>query len=145
MPQSIAAQTLQIKWEQLPGRSLDIGVGHGGHVWSIGPNRQAWQLIKGKWVVVPGLKDLINIDAAPDGSAMAVRKDGTLHYNSGKRGAGWQQAGVRTMDVGIGGGWVWLTNSQRTSGGGQVWHSRYAPGKWRWQRVPGALMRIDVD
>ena len=145
LPQSIAAQTLQIKWEQLPGRSLDIGVGHGGHVWSIGPNRQAWQLIKGKWVVVPGLKDLINIDAAPDGSAMAVRKDGTLHYNSGKRGAGWQQAGVRTMDVGIGGGWVWLTNSQRTSGGGQVWHSRYAPGKWRWQRVPGALMRIDVD
>ena len=49
------------------------------------------------------------------------------------------------MDVGIGGGWVWLTNSQRTSGGGQVWRSRYAPGKWRWQRVPGALMRIDVD
>jgi len=60
---------------------------------------------------------------------MAVRKDGTLHYNSGKRGARWQQAGVRTMDVGIGGGWVWLTNTQRSNGGGQIWRSRYTPGK----------------
>lgn len=76
---------------------------------------------------------------------MAVRKDGTLHYNSGKRGARWQQAGVRTMDVGIGGGWVWLTNTQRSNGGGQIWRSRYTPGKWRWQRVPSALMWIDVD
>lgn len=41
LPQSIAAQTIKIKWEQLPGRSLDVGVGHRGHVWSIGPNRQA--------------------------------------------------------------------------------------------------------
>ena len=133
------------KWQSLPGKSLDIGVGHTGHVWSIGPSRQAWRLNGKKWIRYPGLRDLINIDAAPDGSVMAVRKDGTLHYNSGKPGARWQQAGVRTMDVGIGGGWVWLTNTQRASGGGQIWRSPYTPGKWKWQRVAGNLMRIDVD
>lgn len=139
------AQAQKPKWQSLPGKSLDIGVGHGGAVWSIGPSRRAWRLTGKKWILFAGLNDLINIDAAPDGSVMAVRKDGTLHYHSGKRGARWQQAGVRTMDVGIGGGWVWLTNTQRTSGGGQIWRSRYTPGKWKWQRVKGALMRLDVD
>ena len=139
------AQAQTVKWQSLPGKSLDIGVGHGGTVWSIGPSRRAWRLNGSKWTLYAGLGDLINIDAAPDGSVLAVRKDGTLHYHSGKRGARWQQAGVRTMDVGIGGGWVWLTNTQRASGGGQIWRSRYTPGKWQWQRVPGNLMRIDVD
>lgn len=133
------------KWQSLPGKSLDIGVGHNGTVWSIGPNRQAWRLDGKKWVKFSGLTDLQNIDGAPDGSVMAARKDGTLHYHSGKKGARWQKAGVRTMDVGIGGGWVWLTNTQRASGGGQIWRSRYTPGKWKWQRVPGNLMRLDVD
>ena len=115
LPHAASAKTA---WETLPGRSLDVGVGHKGHVWSIGPNRQAWRLKGRKWTKFPGLKNLQNIDAAPDGSAMAVRSDGTLHYHSGKPGARWQQTGVRTMDVGIGGGWVWLTNTQKTNGGG---------------------------
>ena len=139
----VAAQSP--KWQSLPGKSLDIGVGHAGTVWSIGPGRQAWRLDGKKWVKFPGLTNLQNIDVAPDGSVMAVRNDGTLHYHSGKKGARWQQAGVRTMDVGIGGGWVWLTNTQQGAGGGQIWRSRYTPGKWKWQRVPGELMRIDVD
>lgn len=133
------------KWQSLPGKSLDIGVGHGGTVWSIGPGKQAWRLNGKKWVKFGGLTKLQNIDAAPDGSAMAVRSDGTLHYHSGKRGARWQKASERTMDVGIGGGWVWLTNTQRANGGGQIWRAPYTPGNWEWQRVPGNLMRLDVD
>ena len=105
------AQAQTPKWQSLPGKSLDIGVGHGGAVCSIELSRRAWRLNGRKWVLYPGLGDLINIDAAPDSSVMAVRKDGTLHYHSGKLGAGWQQAGVGAMDVGIGGGWVWLTST----------------------------------
>ena len=70
----VLSQTINFKWQQVPGRSLDIGVGHRGHVWSIGPNRQAWRFVSKKWVRVPGIKNLINIDAAPDGSAMAAAR-----------------------------------------------------------------------
>jgi len=62
-----SSQNLKIGWQKLPGKALDISVGHRGPVWAVGPDKRAYRFDGKKWLVIAGIDKLQNIDVAPDG------------------------------------------------------------------------------
>ncbi len=135
-------------WKQLAGSALDMGLSGKGHMWVIGTDKFAyrWDVATKKWLRHGKRQDFARIDAADDGSALAVSDKGGLFYSNGKdsKKAKWTRVAGKTRDVGIGGGWAWIVSTGRTKGGGVIARARYGKaGKFRWQRVAGRLVRID--
>lgn len=135
-------------WKQLAGLALDMGLSGKGHMWVIGADKFAyrWDAATKKWLRHGKRQDFARIDAADDGSALAVSGSGGLYYSSGKdsKKAKWQRVAGKTRDVGIGGGWAWIVSTGNAKGGGVIARARYGKaGKFRWQRVAGRLVRID--
>lgn len=143
------SQNSNLKWQRLPGAALDLGLSHRGHMWGVGSDRYAyrWDAAKKTWLRYGKRKDFARIDGAEDGSAVAVTTSGGLYYTTGKATGStkWMQAGHRVRDIGLGGGWAWITKTDKVSGGGQVWRARNEQnGDFNWQRVPGGMVHIDA-
>lgn len=135
-------------WTKLAGKALDMGLSGKGHVWVIGTDKFAyrWDAATKKWLRHGKRQDFVRIDAADDGSALAVSEKGGLFYSDGKNSktAKWKRLAGKTRDVGIGDGWAWIVSTGKRKGGGAVARARYDKGgKFRWQRVAGGLVRID--
>ncbi|CCQ74378.1 tectonin domain-containing protein [Magnetospira sp. QH-2] len=132
-----------------PVRAVDASVGHDGTLWAAGLDGKPYRYdAKQKKFLVHGtLKDVVRIDGAPDGGGLAVTKQGDIFFNKGAQDRNWNKVGVRTLDIGVGGGWVWVANSNmdKTKGGGEVWRSPYdGSGHFKWSRVGGRIVKVDV-
>jgi hypothetical protein len=140
-PQSIPAIS-GVRWDLLPGKARDIGVGANGTVWVIGTaaapggysihrwTGSAWQRIAG---------GAVRIDVDGAGNAWIVNNAGDICRWTG---SSWQKLPGKARDIGVdANGRAWVIGTAAAPGG-------YTIHRWTgsaWQRIAGGAMRIDVD
>jgi hypothetical protein len=142
---SFQAGTGVDKWDLMPGRASDIGIGGDGSVWVVG-NASADSLYKfngSSWDLLPsGAGPRVAVDNSGAPWVIGTDNRGVWRYN----GQSWTvlpQGDFTTVtDLGIGAeGSVWITGTDAQS----------APGVWRWntangwQRYRGSGIAVSVD
>lgn len=86
----------------MPGAAHDIGGGLNGQVWVVGTNSQGywWDRKQNKWHTDGGHIKYLDVDST--GQPIVVQHNGNVYYRY--RQGGWDiRAGIKAMDVGIGG------------------------------------------
>jgi len=118
------------KWQKMPGKAHDIGVGANGKIWHIGKNGiYRWD---GKWVQIPG--KAVKIDVDRDGNAWTVNKSNDIHRFDGKK---WIKMPGKAKDIGIGAnGTVAVIG---TNDSPYVWNGK------GWDEVAGKAIHITVN
>ena len=118
------------KWQKMPGKAHDIGVGANGKIWHIGKNGiYRWD---GKWVQIPG--KAVKIDVDLNGNAWTVNKSNDIHRFNGKT---WQKMPGKAKDIGIGAnGSVMIIG---TNDSPYVWNGK------GWDKIAGKAIHITVN
>jgi len=127
-------------WRAMPGQASDIGCG-GGQVWAVGVSRESggygvWRWNRGDWERMPGAGVRIAVDDR--GVAWLVNDRGDIFR---WEGMGWRQLPGQAVDIGAGGGRVWIVSRRRAPGGFEVY--QLTGGGWR--PAGGAGVAIAVD
>ena len=122
----------QVKWQKLPGKLRDIGVGANGVVWGVNKSQQIYRWTGKNWQKMPGAA--VRVDVGPRGNAWVVNRSDDIFRWTGNK---WQKIPGKLKDIGVGAnGVVWGVNKSQ-----QIYRWK---GK-NWQKMPGAAVRVDVD
>lgn len=138
----------------LPIKAIDISTGHNGDNWIIGDDGYPlevedlggwgfyfWYRNNGLYTDFPGF---VRIDSDANGYAAAVDNKGRLWTYHGNN---WRMTDHYATDVGIGGGYIWITSTKEVLGAGyEIYRAPYTPGQMHYdfQYMHGSAIRIDV-
>ncbi|HAA91012.1 MAG: hypothetical protein CMM48_13995 [Rhodospirillaceae bacterium] len=136
------------KWDHLPGRATDIGIGANGAVWITGTDKvpgghSIFRWDGKKWKRVPG--GAVRIDVGPDGNPWVVNNKGHVYFYTGQKFH--RVPSPRARDIGIGAkGTVWIVDWFNGKYGGRPWRRQGKnPLFGSWTMFEGQLVNISVD
>lgn len=85
----------------------------------------------------------VRIDVDQDGYPSAIDKKGRLWTYNGSR---WNLTSTYALDVGIGGGYIWIISTEAQWGSYRIYRAPYSAGRtnFKWKYMGGAGTKIDV-
>ncbi|MFH5822816.1 tectonin domain-containing protein [Georgenia sp. AZ-5] len=137
-------ESIDIAWSELPGSTVDVGIGGVGEdqsLWAVGggsvPGGYEISYWNGTdWETVEG--GAVAIDVAPTGHPWVVDAENRiLEWD----GAGWIERPGTAHDIGIGAdGSVWIVGTEPAPGGYHIYRWTEA----MWEEAPGGAVALDV-
>lgn len=136
------------EWQKLPGKGTDIGAGADGSLWVVGTEGDAkgnsifeFNKTDHSWVKTSS-GSAVQISVGPKGVPCIVNKKGEIFRRKGKN---WEQLPETARDIGIGGdGSVWITGTETDKDGGGIVR-KWKEADWKWVKLTGEGMMIEVD
>ncbi len=147
--ESLANLNVGPDWRQEALIAQDISVSHKGDQWAVGDDGtvSVWVESTEKWEAVRAPQRFKRIDAGASIVA-GVAENGFVYLRQNSLKGRWVNTGIRANDVGIGGGYLWLSGVKNLIAGEAILRARLdgtlTDINWS-SPMPGALDRLDVD
>jgi hypothetical protein len=117
-------------WTPTSYQASDIAAGANGSVWFIAGGGSIYEVTSAGFQAVPGAATRIALDS--NGVAWVVNSSKQIYKYSG----GWQLQTGNAIDIGAGGGKIWILN---TAGSPAYWNGT------GWTTISGTAVKISVD
>ncbi len=130
------------RWNKVPGKAKDIGVGPNGDVFIIGTKKMVggYQIFKWKgngWQLYPGAA--VRIDVDRNGNPWVINENGNIYKWNGMS---WELLPGLAVDISSGPKTVWVIGTDNVPGGHGIY--RWDEQIKNWEKVPGGAVAISV-